>query len=79
MEVLFYSNRWFEDVGLQDLKFDGMRNGRSAAAFGGERLVNFSQCGSQFAPDADPFSGFEIVVLEKEEQWGSLQKGDVRA
>lgn len=34
-----------------------------------ELLIHLLQSGSQFSPDASPFRGLEVVVLEDDHQW----------
>ena len=64
-----------EDVRLDDGELDVGCNGFFACC--DELVIDFPQRSVQFSTDADPFGGFEVVVLEDEDERRGLEEGDV--
>lgn len=56
-----------EEGGLEDADLDRFELDRGRQG-GGELGVDFSERGFQLPPHGHPFRGFEVVVLEEEEQ-----------
>lgn len=73
----------FEDVGLDDLELDCGAYGAGASAavmVGGEDgSVQLLHGDREFATDGGPFGGFEVVVLEEEDERVGLEERDVGA
>lgn len=66
----------FENAGGDDLQLDAVGEGR-----GGAKLVllgvGFAHGVHELAPDGHPFRGFEVVVLEEDEERGGAQERGV--
>lgn len=79
VEVLDDAQGCGEDARLHDLQLDGRGLVVCWQALGEALGVDLGEGEGELAADGDPFAGFEVVVLEEEEQGGGVQERGVLA